>query len=127
MAGTATVTLIGNLGGEPVTEITPGGVTRLKFSMAVNTRRGDGEVTNWYRVTAFGKLAESLDKLAQMGGMAKGRQVYVQGRLEAREYTDKNGVLRTSLDVTAQEVVAVGPRGENGGGSPAENLDEVPW
>jgi single-strand DNA-binding protein len=61
-------------------------------------------------------LAESLDRLAQSGYLAKGKQVYVDGRLEAREYQDQQGQTRTSLDVTANELQLLGSRADGEGG-----------
>ena len=109
MAGIAKITLVGNLGRDPETRYTPNGKMNVTFTMAVSRRFNDQsgqqqERTNWYRVTAWGGLAESLDRLAQNGYLAKGKQVYVDGRLEAREYQDQQGQTRTSLDVTANEL-----------------------
>ena len=142
MAGIAKVTLIGNLGNEPETKILPSGTTALSFSVAVNRRgrQGEQEITDWYRVTAYGKQAEGLDKLAQMGGLAKGRQVYVEGRLEPRLY-EKDGQTRLSLDVNATEVQALGVRPggelEAGGGQRvprrgdddfgSQDIEEIPF
>jgi single-strand DNA-binding protein len=74
------------------------------------------ERTNWYRVTAWGGLAETLDRMAQNGYLGKGKQVYVDGRLEAREYQDQQGQTRTSLDVTANELQLLGSRADGEGG-----------
>ena len=115
MAGIAKITLVGNLGRDPETRYTPNGKMNVTFTMAVSRRFNDQsgqqqERTNWYRVTAWGGLAESLDRLAQNGYLAKGKQVYVDGRLEAREYQDQQGQTRTSLDVTANELQPWIPR-----------------
>jgi single-strand DNA-binding protein len=113
----AKVTLIGNLGRDPETRYTPNGTMNVQFTMATNRRwrdqsGQDQERTTWFRVTAWGKLAETLDSLTQQGYLAKGRQVYVEGRIEAREYTDQNGQTRTYLDVTANEFQLLGGRGD---------------
>lgn len=153
MAGIAKITLVGNLGRDPETRYTPSGTMNVTFTMAVSRRFNDQsgqqqERTNWYRVTAWGKLAETLDRMAQSGYLVKGKQVYVDGRLEAREYQDQQGQNRTSLDVTANELQLLGSRADGdagygnyaagagaSGGRPAaqvqENqpgtMDEVPW
>jgi single-strand DNA-binding protein len=153
MAGIAKITLVGNLGRDPETRYTPSGKMNVQFTMAVSRRFTDQsgqqqERTNWYRVTAWGGLAESLDRLAQNGYLAKGKQVYVDGRLEAREYQDQQGQTRTSLDVTANELQLLGSRADSdagfGGygaaagaaagrpqGRPAAegegSIEEVPW
>ncbi len=121
MAGISKVILIGNLGRDPETRYTPSGAMNVQFTMAVSRRYRDNsgqdqERTNWFRVTAWAKLAETLDNLTQQGYLAKGKQVYVEGRLEAREYTDQNGATRTSLDVSATEFQLLGQRGDTDGG-----------
>ena len=121
MAGIAKITLVGNLGRDPETRYTPNGRMNVQFTMAVSRRFNDQsgqqqERTNWYRVTAWGGLAESLDRLAQSGYLAKGKQVYVDGRLEPREYQDQQGQTRTSLDVTANELQLLGSRADSEGG-----------
>ena len=121
MAGIAKITLVGNLGRDPETRYTPNGRMNVQFTMAVSRRFNDQsgqqqERTNWYRVTAWGGLAESLDRLAQSGYLAKGKQVYVDGRLEPREYQDQQGQTRLSLDVTANELQLLGSRADGEGG-----------
>jgi single-strand DNA-binding protein len=106
MAGVSKVTLIGNLGRDPETRYTPNGTMNVQFTMAVSRRWTDQggqqqERTTWFRVTAWGRLAETLDSLTQNGYLTKGKQVYVLGNLEAREYQDQQGQTRTSLDVRA--------------------------
>ncbi|MEZ4562828.1 MAG: single-stranded DNA-binding protein [Thermomicrobiales bacterium] len=121
MAGIALVTLVGNLGRDPETRYTPNGRMNVQFTMAVGRRFTDSsgqqqDRTTWFRVTAWGGLAETIDKLAQSGYVAKGRQVFVQGRIEMREYQDQQGQTRASLDVTANEFQLVGNRGESDSG-----------
>jgi single-strand DNA-binding protein len=121
MAGIAKITLVGNLGRDPETRYTPSGKMNVQFTIAVNRRFTDQsgqqqERTNWYRVTAWGGLAETLDRMAQNGYLTKGKQVYVDGRFEAREYQDQQGQTRTSLDVTANELQLLGSRGDSDGG-----------
>jgi len=121
MASTAKITVIGNLGGDPETRYTPSGKMNVRFSVATNRRFTDQsgqqqERTNWFRVTAWGGLAESLDRLAQTGAMTKGKQVFVEGRLDANEYRDQQGQNRTSLDVFANEVLLLGSRMDSDGG-----------
>lgn len=121
MAGVAKITLIGNLGRDPETRYTPNGTMNVQFTMAVSRRWTDQggqqqERTTWFRVTAWGRLAETLDSLTQNGYLAKGKQVYVLGNLEAREYQDQQGQTRTSLDVRADEMQLLGSRGDGEGG-----------
>ena len=84
MAGIAKITLVGNLGRDPETRYTPNGKMNVTFTMAVSRRFNDQsgqqqERTNWYRVTAWGGLAETLDRMAQNGYLAKG-QAGLRGR-----------------------------------------------
>jgi single-strand DNA-binding protein len=142
MASVAQAILIGNLGRDPETRYTPNGAMNVSFTMATNRRWTDSngqpqENTTWFRVTVWGKLADTMNKLAEQGALTKGRSVFVSGNLEAREYTDRNGVSRTSLDVNAQEVRLLGGRGDeqdggfggetrdSGGGSSAEENDQL--
>lgn len=122
MAGVAKITLVGNLGRDPETRYTPNGTMNVQFTMAINRRWTDTggqqqERTTWFRVTAWARLAETLDQLTQNGFLAKGKQVFVLGNLEAREYQDNNGQTRTSLDVRADEVQLLGTRPEGEGGT----------
>lgn len=121
MASLAKVTVIGNLGRDPETRYTPNGVMNVSFNVAASRRWTDQngqqqERTTWFRVTAWRKLAEILDQLTQSGALVKGKQVYVYGNIEAREYTDQQGQLRTSLDVTADDFQLLGTRADSEGG-----------
>jgi single-strand DNA-binding protein len=121
MAGVARITLVGNLGRDPETRYTPNGRMNVRFTMAVSRRFTDQsgqqqERTNWYSVTGWGNLAETMDKLAQSGALVKGKQVFVEGRFEAREYQDQQGQTRTSLDVTANELQLLGSRADSDAG-----------
>jgi single-strand DNA-binding protein len=137
MANAAHLTLVGNIGRDPETRYTPNGQMNLTFTMAVNTKRGQEEVTNWFRVTAWGRLAETLDGLSQQGALAKGREVFVAGTFVAREYQSQQGETRTSLDVRADAVQLIGGRessssqqaGISSGGSygAGSSLDDVPF
>lgn len=116
------VSIIGNLGRDPETRYTPSGAMNVQFSVATSRRYNDRdgqqqESTTWFRVTAWGRLAETLDKFTQSGILAKGRQVYVEGRLEQREFTGQDGQSRTSLDVNASEFQLLGNRGDSDGGN----------
>jgi single-strand DNA-binding protein len=118
----ANITIVGNLGRDPETRYTPNGAMNVTFTVAVNLRPGrdasgqQQERTNWYRVTAWERLAEQLDRMAQQGWLTKGRTVFVSGRFEAREYTGNDGQPRTSLDITASEVSFVGSNRQEGEG-----------
>jgi single-strand DNA-binding protein len=114
MAGLCKVIVIGNLGRDPEKRYTQDGRPVTRFSVAATTRRRerDGEWadhTEWFSVTVFGRQAETLAER-----VSKGNRVYVEGRLESRQYETQNGGKGFSLDVVANEVVVLEnrPRGE---------------
>ncbi len=98
---------------------TPSGQAVTSFSIASNRRyrTADGEQkeeTEWFNISAFGRLSEICNQY-----LTRGQQVYVEGRLRGRSYTDRDGQPRYSLEVTATEMQMLGRRGENeyaGGG-----------
>ena len=98
------ITLIGNLGRDPELRYTPQGDAVCDFSIAVNDRKRDkaGEwqdITTWFKVTFWRKQAENASKY-----LTKGRQVYVEGRLQMEEWTDRDGNNRTTLVVQGSEL-----------------------
>jgi single-strand DNA-binding protein len=118
------IIVVGNLGRDPELRYTPQGNAVCSFSLATNEKRRDksGEfqdVTTWFRVTLWGNQAENASKY-----LAKGRPVYIEGRLRTEEWTDRDGNTRTSLEVNATEMQFLGGRdsgeysggGEGGGG-----------
>jgi single-strand DNA-binding protein len=112
--GVNKVILIGNLGADPEVKYTQGGQAvanlRLATSETWNDRDGNKqERTEWHNVVVWGKTAENCGQY-----LKKGRQIYVEGRLQSREYTDKDGNNRRVWDVNASTVQFL--RGESGGG-----------
>ncbi len=107
------IILIGNLGNDPEMRYTPTGVPVSSFSLAVNkswtNQEGQRqEKTTWYRINTWRKQAETVSQY-----LTKGSKVLVVGELEdARAYTDRDGNLRASLEVTAQTVRFLSGRGE---------------
>ncbi|RIK41428.1 MAG: single-stranded DNA-binding protein [Chloroflexi bacterium] len=107
------ITMVGNLGSDPEMRYTPSGVPVASFRMAVNKSwtGEDGQrqdKTTWFRVTAWRKLAETVSQY-----LTKGAKVLVVGEIEdARPYTDRDGNLRATLEVTAQVVRFLNTRGE---------------
>lgn len=91
------VTVTGNLGRDPDMSYTPTGTAVTKFSVAVF--QGKEKPTMWLNVIAWDTLGERIN-----GQAKKGNEVYVQGRLSLREYTDKTGVKRQAFEVTASSV-----------------------
>src|SRR5690242_12660446 len=110
MAGLCKVIVIGNLGRDPEKRYTQDGRPVTRFSVAATTRRRerDGEWadhTEWFSVTVFGRQAETLAER-----VSKGTRVYVEGRLESRQYETQNGTKGFSLDVIANEVIVLADR-----------------
>ena len=112
------IIVIGNVGRDPEMRYTASGQSVTSFSVASNRRyrTADGEQreeTEWFNVSAFGRLSEICNQY-----LTRGQQVYVEGRLRSRSYTDRNGEQRHSLDITLQEMQMLGRRGdgESGGG-----------
>lgn len=110
------ITIAGNLGRDPETKYTPNGQMTVEFSVAVSRKSRDTEFTNWYRVTAWGKLAETMDNLANQGSLLKGSQVLVQGELTVRDFTKRDGGEGYSLDINARRVNLAGGRPNGNGG-----------
>jgi single-strand DNA-binding protein len=120
MSGVNKVILIGNLGADPDLRHTPSGTAvsnlRLATTEVFSTREGEkNKRTEWHRVVAFGRLAEICNQY-----LKKGRQVYIEGRLQTREWEDKNGDKRYTTEIVATNMTMLGGRGEGGGGYAAE-------
>ena len=116
MAGVNKVILIGNLGRDPELRYTQGGQPVANFSVATSESWNDKnsgervERTEWHKVVVWGRTAELCAKY-----LAKGRTVYLEGRLQTREWEDKEGNKRWTTEVNAQTVQFLGgPRGDRG-------------
>ena len=108
MASVNKVIVLGNLCGDPESRVTEGGAAVANFSMATNERYKDKsgkqqERTEFHRVVVWGKLAELCGQY-----LAKGRQAYVEGRLQSRKWIDKSGNEKTTVEVIANNVVFLG-------------------
>lgn len=109
------IMLIGNLGKDPDFNVTPDGTPVAKFSLAVsrNVKNRSGErvkETEWFNIVAWRQLAEICEKY-----LHKGSKVYIEGRLTQRKYTDKEGIQRTAVEVTANEMVMLDSKESSGG------------
>ncbi len=114
MASLNKIMLIGNLGRDPEIRYTQDGTPVANFSMATTdsyTDRGGirQERTEWHNIVAWNRLAELAKRY-----LSKGRQVYVEGRLRTREWTDRDGNKRRTTEVVALQMVLLGSRGESG-------------
>lgn len=108
------VMIIGHLGRDPEMRYTPSGRPVASFSVAVsrNWKSSNGErksETEWFKIVAWGKLAEICKEY-----LHKGQQVYIEGRLQTRQWEDKEGQQRTSVEVVANEMTMLGERREKG-------------
>lgn len=105
------VFLIGNLTRDPELSETNSGIAVCRFSVAVNRRRtGDGEQqTDFFNVTAWRGLAETVARYCK-----KGNKVAVSGAIQIRQYEDRDGQKRTSVDVIADEVEFLTPKSGDG-------------
>ena len=106
------VILVGRLGRDPETRYTGGGQAVANFSMATDESYKDknGERqkrTEWHRITAWGKLAEICQQYLKKGAM-----VYIEGRIQSREWQDKEGQKRTSYDIVANTMKMLSSRAE---------------
>ena len=100
--------IIGNLGKDPEVRFTPNGQAVCNFSVAVNEKWTDQqgqkqERTTWLAVVVWGKHAEACGQY-----LTKGRQVYVEGRIQIRDYDDKDGNKRKAFEIVAQNVRFLG-------------------
>jgi single-strand DNA-binding protein len=104
MASMAVIHIIGNIGRDPETRFTPNNQQVTSFTVAVNRVSTQGserkEETDWYRVSAWGKLAQFAEQYLQ-----KGRRVYVSGRFAPRTFIGQDGQTRISLDISADYIV----------------------
>lgn len=113
MASFNKIIIVGHLGRDPELRYTPSGTAVCDFSVATSERKGkrDGgesdEVTTWFRVSLWNKQAELAHQY-----LTKGRPVYIEGRLSQREYTDRDGNKRTSLEVFGTEMQFIGSRND---------------
>ena len=115
MASVNKVILLGNLGRDPETRYTTGGdaVTNLNIATSEQWKDKSGEKqerTEWHRVVLFGRQAEIAGEY-----LKKGRSVYIEGRLQTRKYTDKDGVEKYSTEIVADRMQLIGSAREGGG------------
>jgi single-strand DNA-binding protein len=110
------VILIGHLGRDAETRFTPAGVAVTKFSVATNRRWKDQQSGEWKEETDWANVVLwRQENLANY--LTKGKQVYVEGRLQTRSYDDKDGKKQYFTEVVAEDVILLGGRGgESGGG-----------
>ena len=117
MASVNKVILLGNLGRDPETRYTTGGdaVTNLRIATTETWKDKSGEKqekTEWHSVVLFGRQAEIAGEY-----LKKGRSVYIEGRLQTRKYTDKEGVEKYSTEIVGDRMQLLGGGRDAGGGA----------
>lgn len=126
MASVNKAIIVGNLGKDPELRYTQGGGAVCNFSVATSekwTDKGSGqaqEKTEWHRVIAFGKSAENAAQY-----LKKGSPAYIEGRIQTREWQDKEGQKRFTTEIVAQSIVFLGKRDE--GQSRDQVQDDIPY
>jgi single-strand DNA-binding protein len=144
MSGVNKVILVGNLGSDPTTRYTQSGTAVANFNIATterfNNKSGEREErTEWHRIVAWGKLAEICQQY-----LKKGKQVYIEGRLQTRSWEDQQGNKRYTTEVVARDMVMLGrvgdtmdvpsgggyddePQGAATGGGSSSDDDDLPF
>ncbi len=107
------ITIVGYLGRDPELRYTSQGTAVCNMSVATTEKRKSAsgqseEHTIWFRVTAWGRQAETANEY-----LAKGRQVYIEGRLRLEQFTDREGNLRISPEVNASDIHFLGQRADS--------------
>src|SRR5213078_4587419 len=115
------VILVGNLGRDAELRYTPGGAAVSTINMATtevwNDKGGQRqEKTEWHRIVLWGKQAESLQEY-----LTKGKQIYVEGRLQTRQWDDKDGNKRYTTEIKADRITLLG--GGGGGAGRSQPMD----
>jgi len=123
MAALNSVQLIGNLGADPEIRYTQSGKAVANFNMATNEQWGKGEDkakrTEWHRIVAWDRLGEIVGEYCK-----KGKQVFVQGRLQTRSWEDKDGVTRYTTEIVAQSIQLLGAPNGNGARPPVPPIED---
>ena len=124
MASVNKVIIIGNLGRDPEIRYMPSGDAIANIAVATSFKSKDRntgetkELTEWHRISFFGRLAEIVGEY-----LKKGSSVYVEGRLQTRKYTDKDGIERYATDIIAENMQMLGgrPQGADDAGNGQSN------
>lgn len=123
MAGVNKVILIGNLGKDPEIKYLEGNIARVNFSLATSESYKDKngnrvEQTEWHNIVMWRALAETAEKM-----LKKGTQVYIEGKLQTRQWNDKDGNKRNTTEVVAESFVILQRRDQQqqNSGEPNEN------
>jgi len=138
MAGVNKVILVGNLGADPEIRYTPSGTAVANFRLATSETRAnkDGQKetrTEWHKIVTFGKLAEICGEY-----LAKGKQVYIEGKIQTRSWDDKDGNKKYMTEIVANTMQMLGGKDSSAPSSssssegpgydmPPSDIDDVPF
>ena len=120
------VILVGNLGKDPELRYTSGGTAVATFSLATSERYKDRngeqqEKTEWHNIVTWRNLAEICGKY-----LHKGKQVYIEGRIQTRSYDDRDGNKRYITEIVADQMQMLGSKGDDAGRSRGDDFDQRP-
>ena len=117
--------LIGNLGADPEVRYTQNGAAVANFNIATTeswVKEGAKEErTEWHRIVAFGKLGEICGEY-----LAKGSKVYIEGRIQTRQWDDKDGNKRYTTEIVARDMKMLTPKNSGGQGGGSYGTEEPP-
>lgn len=116
MASISKMIIIGNLGSDPETRYSQGGTAICNLRVAVTDRRKEGDNftdhTEWFTVVCFGKVAENAQKF-----LKKGRQIFAEGRFQARKWIDRDNITKTNLEIVCEKLLFLGSQKEESNSS----------
>jgi single-strand DNA-binding protein len=116
------VILVGNLGQDPKTGVGPSGKTYCRFSLATTDKFGGEDRTEWHNIVLFDRVAEIADRY-----LRKGRQAYIEGRIQTRKYQDKEtGQDRYRTEIIGQTLQLLGSRPSDGDSEPPSRAAAAP-
>ncbi len=127
MASVNKAILVGNLGADPELRYTASGTAVAGFNMATTERYKDknGELqerTEWHSIVCWGRMGELANEY-----LKKGRSVYIEGRIQTRNYEDKDGIKRYKTEIVAQQMQFLGGRAQsNQSSTPTETTSSAP-
>ncbi len=127
MPGLNKAILIGNLGKDPDARYTAGGTAVTKFTLATSeswTKKGGEKETRteWHQIVAFGKLGEICGEY-----LTKGKQVYIEGRIQTNKWEDREGIERWTTEIVAAQMIMLGNKsGQGGQRRTSRRQDEAP-